>query len=102
MGEYRRDVKRYLKGEMETYPWLPVDHFDAETERSLREIESKARGAGRERLLGEVSAVLAGARIQNTWRAAGSLIYRNWLEHLNARKRLGCPLGEAGELSIRR
>ena len=32
MGEYRRDVGRYLKGEAETYPLLPLDYFDEETE----------------------------------------------------------------------
>jgi homoserine O-succinyltransferase/O-acetyltransferase len=102
MGEYRRDVKRYLRGETEAYPSLPVEYFDAQTERSLQEIESRTRTSVREQLLGEVCAVLGGARIQNTWRAAAALLYRNWLEHLSARKRLGCPLAEAGEFSIGR
>ena len=102
MGEYRRDVKRHLKGETKTYPSLPVDYFDAETERSLREIESKAPASVREQLLGEVSAVLGSARIQNTWRGAAALIYRNWLEHLSERKRLGGYLAEAGECTLRR
>jgi homoserine O-succinyltransferase len=97
MGEYRRDVKRYLKGEKETYPSLPLDYFDAETERALREIESRARTVAREQLLGEVSTALAGARIQNTWRGAAALIYRNWLEHLRMRKRFGGDLEHAAE-----
>lgn len=87
MGEYRRDVGRYLKGEMETYPLLPLDYFEAETERSLREIEARARASRQEPLLGEVSAVLNSVRIQNTWRSAAALIYRNWLEHLCIQKR---------------
>jgi homoserine O-succinyltransferase/O-acetyltransferase len=102
MGEYRRDVKRYLKSESGAYPSLPSEYFDAQTERSLREIESRAQTSVRNQLLGEVSAVLAGARIQNTWRGAGALIYRNWLEHLGARKRLGGCLAEAGESAIGR
>ena len=64
MGEYRRDVGRYLKCETETYPLLPLDYFEGETERSLREIEAKARASRQEKLLGEVSAVLNGARIR--------------------------------------
>jgi homoserine O-succinyltransferase len=87
VGEYRRDVGRYLKGEMETYPLLPLDYFDEETERSLREIEAKARASRQEKLLGEVSAVLNSVRIKNTWRSTAVLIYRNWLKHLCARKR---------------
>jgi homoserine O-succinyltransferase len=97
MGEYRRDVGRYLKGEMATYPLLPLDYFDEETERSLREVEARARASRQEQLLGEVSAVLSGVRIQNTWRDTAVLIYRNWLAHLCAQKRHGgqvlCGMG---------
>jgi homoserine O-succinyltransferase len=82
MGEYRRDVGRYLKGEMATYPLLPLDYFDEETERSLGEIEGRARASRQEKFLGEVTAVLNGVRIHNTWRSTAVLIYRNWLEHL--------------------
>jgi len=87
MGEYRRDVGRYLKGEMETYPLLPLDYFDEKTERSLREIETRARASRQEKLFGEVSAVLNSVRIPNTWRSTAVLIYRNWLEHLSMQNR---------------
>jgi homoserine O-succinyltransferase len=87
MGEYRRDVRRYLKGEIKTYPLLPLDYFEEETERSLREIEAKARASRQEKLLGEVSAVLNSVRIDNTWSSTAVLIYRNWLEYLCAQKR---------------
>ena len=89
LGEYRRDVRRYLVGETETYPLLPRDYFEEETERSLREIEARAQGSRQEKLLGEVSAVLNSARIHNTWRSTAVLIYRNWLRHLCTQKRHG-------------
>jgi len=89
MGEYRRDVGRYLRGEMETYPLLPLDYFDEEIERSLRDIESKARASRQEKFLREVSAILSSVRIPNTWRSTAVLIYRNWLEHLDRKKRHG-------------
>ena len=92
MGEYRRDVGRYLKGEMETYPLLPRDYFEDETERALREIEAKARASRQEKLLGEVSAVLGSVRVHNSWRSTAALIYRNWLEHLRTQKRHGGKL----------
>jgi homoserine O-succinyltransferase len=88
MNEYRRDVGRFLRGELESYPSLPLDYFDEQTETPLRDIEVKARSSRREELLGEVTAVLNGVRIRNTWRDTAILIYRNWLEHLNGRKRL--------------
>jgi homoserine O-succinyltransferase len=87
MGEYRRDVGRYCRGEMKTYPLLPLDYFDEETERSLREIE--ARASRQEKLLGEVSTVLSSVRIHNTWRSTAVLIYRNWLKHLCTQKAHG-------------
>jgi len=97
MGEYRRDVGRYLRGEMATYPLLPLDYFDEGTERSLREIEARARASRQEKLLGEVSTVLNSVQIRNTWRDTAVLIYRNWLEHLCTRKRhcgkLMCGVG---------
>jgi homoserine O-succinyltransferase len=92
MGEYRRDVGRYLKGEMATYPLLPLDYFDEETERSLRGIEARARVSRQENLLGEVTAVLSSVRILNTWRSTAVLIYRNWLEYLCTQKRHGVKL----------
>jgi homoserine O-succinyltransferase len=92
MGEYRRDVGRYLKGEMATYPLLPLDYFDEATERSLREIEAKARVSLQEKLLGEVSDLLSSVRIPNTWRSTAVLIYRNWLDHLCTQKRHGNKL----------
>jgi hypothetical protein len=72
---------------MATYPLLPLDYFDEETERSLREIQARAGASRPEKLLGEVSAVLNSVRIHNTWRSTAVLIYRNWLEHLSAQKR---------------
>jgi homoserine O-succinyltransferase len=87
MGEYRRDVGRYLKGERETYPLLPLDYFEEETEWSLRKIEAKALESREEKLLAQVSALLNSVRIHNTWRSTAVLIYRNWLEHLCKQKR---------------
>lgn len=95
MREYRRDVGRYLKGEMETYPLLPVDYFDDNTERSLRAMEAKARASRPAQFLGEVSAVLNGAPIDNTWRGTATLICRNWLDYLCTQKRLQNNAGSA-------
>ncbi len=96
MGEYRRDVGRYLRGERDTYPLLPTDYFAAETEQSLREIEARAlesrsekpgqEASRQEQVLDELTAVLSGVQIHNTWRSTATLIYRNWLEYLCRKK----------------
>lgn len=89
LREYRRDVARYVNGGMETYPLLPANYFDADTERSLREIEAKARVSRQEKLLGEISAVLDIAQTDETWRDTSALIYRNWLNYLCTQKGFG-------------
>jgi homoserine O-succinyltransferase len=92
LGEYRRDVGRYLRGETETYPLLPLHYFEEETETSLRKIEARAQASREENLLGEVSAILNSVRINNTWRNTAILIYRNWLKHLDAQKSHGSQM----------
>ena len=86
VAEYRRDIRRYLKGEIETYPLLPQDYFKEETECLLREIEARARASRQENIFGEVSAVFNLVQIHNTWRSTAAIIYRNWLEHLCMQK----------------
>jgi homoserine O-succinyltransferase len=97
MGEYRRDVGRYLKGEMETYPLLPLNYFDEETELSLQAIEARARTSRQEMQVDEVSVVLNSVQIRNNWVSTSTRIYRNWLDHLCAQKRYGgkimCEVG---------
>src|ERR1700686_1465594 len=41
--EYLRDVSRFLAGQHDTYPAIPVGYFDAETEQSLANFEQRAR-----------------------------------------------------------
>jgi homoserine O-succinyltransferase len=86
MGEYRRDIGRYFKGETDNYPLIPGNYFDEETVTSLREIEAKARASRDEKFLGEVTDVLNRVQIQNSWRDTAALIYRNWLYHLLLQK----------------
>jgi homoserine O-succinyltransferase/O-acetyltransferase len=85
--EYRRDVGRYLRGESETYPLMPRSYFDAQTEEALNALREQALSNRREELLEEVSTVVTGASIENTWRPTAACIYRNWLKHMAARKK---------------
>jgi homoserine O-succinyltransferase len=86
LGEYRRNVGRYLKCEMETYPLLPSNYFDESTERSLRELEAKALRSRQKTLLDEVTIALENVRIQNGWAGPATRIYRNWLTHISENK----------------
>jgi homoserine O-succinyltransferase len=86
--EYRRDVGRYLKGETGTYPSMPRSYFDQSTVTALTALREEAKNPPREELLTKVSIVLENARIENTWQATASCIYRNWLRYICAKKEL--------------
>jgi homoserine O-succinyltransferase len=63
--EYRRDVRRYLSGERDTYPAMPVGYFDQDT---------------------TDMAALAETKVSYTWHSAAVQICGNWLEYLRAQK----------------
>ncbi len=86
LREYRRDVGRYFRGEAPLYPSMPQSYFDRDMTAALTLLQEKAiRGEGGE-LFAEVSAALAEARIENSWHASATNIYRNWLRYICAKK----------------
>jgi homoserine O-succinyltransferase len=84
--EYRRDVRRYFRGETGTYPNMPRSYFDRDSTDALRMLEERARSDRNDQLLAEVEGAVRGTRISNTWRPAASRVYGNWLEHICAQK----------------
>lgn len=86
MLEYRRDVGRFLRGEMDGYPRLPQGYFDAGCETRLMELRNKGIVNRREELFTEVSEALEGVSLQHAWRSSAARIYRNWLRYISARK----------------
>ena len=85
--EYRRDIGRYLKGETDYYPHMPVGYFDQAMAEALRAFQSRALCDRRRELLAELPA-LQPSRItsRSPWRSAAVQIYGNWLADLCARK----------------
>src|SRR2546425_3406442 len=86
MLEYRRDIRRFLLHERETYPGLPHGYFDEATVQSLTALRERAHADRREEVLTDFPTALAAATVTNTWRATATHIYRNWLSYLCARK----------------
>ena len=84
--EYRRDVKRFLRGERETYPPMPRGYFDEETVGALTAVRARALSERREGLLEEFPTALLAGKVTNTWRPAAARVYRNWLLYLCAQK----------------
>jgi homoserine O-succinyltransferase/O-acetyltransferase len=86
LREYRRDVGRYLRCEVNTYPLIPRGYFDLSTERSLTALREKAMSCRNEESLASVTATLEEKKIENTWHSTATRIYRNWLEYICAQK----------------
>jgi len=83
MGEYRRDVRRFLRGERESYPPLPYDYFDERTGRRLAEFRLRALTDRHEALI-ETFPNGAEETLQARWRPAAERLMANWLEQLTA------------------
>jgi len=98
LKEYRRDVGRYLAGQLEQYPTLPCGYLCADAEAAL--------GAFREQAIAERSAALlerfpyaaVAATVRNTWRPAAVAIYRNWLAFIAA-ARTAAPAAQSLSLT---
>jgi len=84
--EYRRDIKRFLNRERETYPSMPQGYFDASAARLLTEFQKGAMGDRRQEVVTSFpeEAVLGG--LQNGWHATAACVYRNWLQYVVSRK----------------
>jgi homoserine O-succinyltransferase len=86
LKEYRRDIKRFLRAERETYPTMPKGYFDATPARLLAEFRDIALSGRREELMeGFPEAALVGG-LKNTWRSSAMSIYRNWLQYVVSKK----------------
>jgi homoserine O-succinyltransferase len=84
MGEYRRDVRRFLRGERESYPSLPNDYFDERTTRRLAEFRLRALADRREALI-ETFPRCSEETLPARWRPAAERLMANWLGQLAVR-----------------
>jgi len=85
--EYRRDVRRYLSRETDTYPGLPQAYFDRSTAHALNALQEKAMAGDRsEELLAKIVAVLEARPVVHSWRSGATQIYSNWLKYIAAQK----------------
>ena len=90
LKEYRRDIKRFLKRERETYPTMPEGYFDAEAARALADFRKMVESDPREDLLAKFPEAAVTRVLQGTWQASAATVYRNWLQYLVS-KRANAP-----------
>jgi homoserine O-succinyltransferase len=86
MLEYRRDIRRFLRQERDTFPACPHGYFDEEALATIAQFRERALLDRRESLIEEFPTAKFASTLTNTWRPAAVRLYRNWLQHITARK----------------
>ena len=84
--EYRRDIKRYLRYERETYPTAPVGYFGDEATKCLLGFQLKAIADRREAVMADFPETFLTGSLQNAWRSSAVKVYSNWLALITERK----------------
>jgi homoserine O-succinyltransferase len=84
--EYRRDVARFLAGERERYPVLPIGYFSDEAEAAAAAFRARALAGRSAGLSAEFPTASLETGLQSPWRVAAIGVYEKWCEFLRARK----------------
>ncbi len=87
--EYLRDISRFLAGERDRYPGIPIGYFDAETEQKLAAFAVRAQTERRPALGAELPE--RNLRQDIATGAAAIIMFRNWLDFLSERARALAP-----------
>jgi homoserine O-succinyltransferase/O-acetyltransferase len=82
LKEYRRDIKRFLRMERETYPSMPKSYFNAAAARLLTDFRDVALSDRREELIESFPEASVAGTLQKTWHSPATAIYRNWLRYV--------------------
>jgi homoserine O-succinyltransferase len=86
LKEYRRDIKRFLRKERETYPTMPYGYFDSQTAGLLFAFRESAIAQSQEEVMEAFPDGALANGLQSTWRPFAAGIYKNWLEFVAEKK----------------
>jgi homoserine O-succinyltransferase/O-acetyltransferase len=86
LREYRRDIRRFLRSELETYPAMPQGYFRPAAAAALARFQERAVARPCERLLDVFPVSLLENRLTPVARSPAVRIYANWLSYICARK----------------
>ena len=79
LGEYVRDIGRYLRSERECYPNMPQGYFDDATTELMIDFRALAIKDRSEELLAKIPTASRELKLSNTWRPFSTALYRNWV-----------------------
>lgn len=86
LGEYRRDIGRFLRSENESYPTMPQGYFGSAAQETLTAFEREAHFNRCPELLASFPVDRLARDLRNTWHSAAKRIYRNWILYLSSQK----------------
>jgi homoserine O-succinyltransferase/O-acetyltransferase len=86
LKEYRRDIKRFLRRERETYPTMPHGYFGSAATKLLSDFREHAVAEPQEETLASFPETAVIDAIGAGWHAAAASVYRNWLQYLVSTK----------------
>ena len=79
LREYRRDVRRYLSGQRESYPNMPRSYFTPADIAKFEAFSLRAQMTRDTALLSEFSTIKPRQPLLARWNEGASRLYRNWL-----------------------
>ena len=85
LKEYRRDIKRFLRHERETYPTMPQGYFDPSATRLLTEFQQTALSNPHEEVMADFPDSAIVSTVRNGWHASAVSLYSNWLQYVRSR-----------------
>ena len=91
--EYRRDVKRWLNGETESYPLLPKNYFSAGETLALNQFRARATFERGEALMAAYPSLTR--KPDSRWNAPGAAVLHAWLRGIVEKKRTERPVRAA-------
>jgi len=87
LREYRRDVRRYLAGEIGSYPPVPTGYLDDVATEALERYRASATDQGGQDLAAGLPFELAASRVTAQWQSSARALMGNWLRSV----RQGAP-----------
>jgi homoserine O-succinyltransferase/O-acetyltransferase len=81
LREYRRDIRRFLAGERDSYPEMPCGYFDEDAATALIAFRQQALGNRGIDLHLSFPAITV-KNLAHAWLGSAVLIYANWLSYL--------------------
>ena len=84
--EYRRDIKRFLNRERETYPTMPWGYFDEAATCLLGEFQKSAMADRHEEVMVFFPEAAVVSGLQHGWHSTAACVYENWVQYLLAKR----------------